>query len=78
MASIHNLQPMQTPDPVARHEMAVGEGGQAMDRRIGLQAGGLDAGGMSHSRMVLSSEPDASRLSGSAHSVANAAPSLRE
>jgi hypothetical protein len=105
--SIHT---MQTPEPVACHEAAVGQDGQAKDRRVSLQAGGLDAGFdiaqpdgavigarrelsirqraqgggrirvpsrravwapvlTSHNRMVWSREPDASRPSGSMHSV---------
>ena len=68
--SVDNLQPVQAPDGVARHQASGRQRGNAWDRRVDFQVGGLGAAVTSHSRMVLCSEPEARRPSGSMHSPA--------
>jgi hypothetical protein len=45
VTSIHDFQPMQPPNRVARYDPARWHPGDAYDWSVGLQAGGLDPGG---------------------------------
>jgi hypothetical protein len=57
----HDFKPEQSSQVIASDEMHARQWGQASDRRVGFEAGGLGA--------VLSPEPEARRPSGSTHSA---------